>query len=117
MFRKYPVRNNGQIVGYVLKPNGESDQEPIDENSQEWLDFLNYVSDAKIASKLGVIRYLKGTNEWSQVKTLLSQNEDASEEWDAASELHIDDPTLLAMAQILGWDQEKLQSIFNAVAE
>ena len=70
-----------------------------------------------IASKLGVMRYLKDTGEWIQVKTLLSNNEDAKDEWDAASELHIDDPTLIAMSQALGWDSTKLQTIFNAVAE
>ena len=117
MLRKYATRYNGKIVGYVLSPNSESDQEPIDESSQEWIDYLNYVPDVSIASKLGVMRYLKGTGEWGQVKTLLSQNDDAKDEWDAASELHIDDPTLIAMAAALGWDSAKLQSIFNAVEQ
>jgi hypothetical protein len=46
----------------------------------------------------------------------LDNNQDAREEWDAASELHIDDPTLLQMAQVLGWDATKIQLIFNEAA-
>ena len=77
---------------------------------------VNVTINYSVASKLSVMRYLKSTNEWTAVRTLLDNNQDAKEEWDAASELHIDDPTLLQMAQVLGWDQAKLQLIFNEAA-
>ena len=107
----YVDRNeNGDIITtYGLKQR----------EGQEWVEGAVPVSiagDYSIASKLSVMRYLKSTNEWSAVRSLLDNNQDAKEEWDAASELHIDDPTLLQMAQVLGWDQAKLQLIFNEAA-
>ena len=110
---KYALRNDDNTIrGFTLRNNGD----PIDEASQEWIDYLSRFSNYSTASKLSVMRYLKSTDEWSSVRSLLDNNQDAKEEWDAASELHIDDPTLLQMAQVLGWDATKIQLIFNEAA-
>ena len=112
--RKYALRNeDGAIRGFTLTDNGD----PIDESSQEWTAYIASLSNKTRASKRLVMNYLKGTGEWSQVKTLLDNNQDARDDWDTASYLDINDPTLNTMAQALGWDSTKLQTIFNAVAE
>lgn len=38
---KYVIRRNGAINGFVIRPNSISEQTPVDESSQEWLDFLD----------------------------------------------------------------------------
>ena len=46
---KYLIRRNGVIEGFVIRPNSISEKDPVDETSQEWLDFLNPpITDAAI---------------------------------------------------------------------
>jgi len=53
---KYAVRNNGVIVDWVgNSPSSYSDQNPIDESSQEWLDYQDRVFTQIKADKLAEI--------------------------------------------------------------
>ena len=70
-----------------------------------------------VASKLGVIRYLQGTGEWPTLRAIIHSDNDVLDQWNAASELHIDDPLILSMLSVVGWDQAKLQTVFNEAGQ
>jgi hypothetical protein len=109
---KYARRNNGVITGFAVRPTDATDQNPIDETSQEWIDYLA-PKDHIVVRKQSAYRYLKSTGEWDSIRAILAADINAKEEWDAVVNIKIDDSFLLAMAPVLGWDAAKLQFIFN----
>ena len=49
---KYAQWQNGKIVGDCKWPNRLTDQTPVDENSPEWIEYLNRQPEKKIDIKL-----------------------------------------------------------------
>ena len=45
---KYAQRESGErIIGFTNNPNQLTDTTPVDENSQEWIDYINSGSDTE----------------------------------------------------------------------
>ena len=63
-------------------------------------------------TKLQVVRQLKVVNLWSQFQTVLTNNQDAKDEWDATSNLVIADKFVVEFATALNITD--VQGFFNA---
>lgn len=68
----------------------------------------------KIITKLGFVRWAKANNHYASLIALLNSDTDLMFEWNAASELSINDPLVIGAAATLGLDA---QAVFNEIGQ
>lgn len=119
---KYFVRDRqGNIIGWCAYPADDTDQTPIDENSQEWLDYLASMENT-VPSVVSRFQALAALMQAGLLDAVQAWADDTDTDplhrlaFTTATEFHRDSPTLAAGAAALGWSDAQLDALFIAAA-
>ncbi len=118
---KYVIRQGGVIAGWCAYPAADTEQQPIDEQSQEWLDYLSVTAPAvpQVVSRYQALAALMQAGLLDAVQAWAT---DPGTDplyrlaFEAAAEFRRDSPTLAAGAAALGWSDAQLDGLFIAAA-
>ena len=63
-------------------------------------------------TKVQAMRIMKELGVWQEFKAMLATNEDAQDEWDLAISFDRYNPTVIALAPLLGFTMDQLDQLF-----